>query len=139
MIGTIISGKVSGLIKKRFVLTFIYATRSVVIFLLMVLPTSPAVIITFSCVIGLLWLSTVPPTSGIVANLFGTRYLSTLFGIVMVSHQLGAFFGSFIGGLVVDLFGSLNIAWILAILISLFSALIHLPIKEKIKSEEVFA
>jgi MFS family permease len=139
MIGTVISGKVSGLIKKRFVLTFIYATRSIVIFLLMVLPTSPTIIIAFSCVIGLLWLSTVPPTSGIVANLFGTRYLSTLFGIVMVSHQLGAFFGSFIGGLAVDLYGSLNIAWILAILISLFSAVIHLPIKEKIKSEEVFA
>jgi predicted MFS family arabinose efflux permease len=86
-----------------------------------------------------LWLSTVPPTSGIVANRFGTRYLSTLFGIVMVSHQAGAFVGSSVGGLVIDLYGSLDIAWIMAIIISLFSAVIHFPIIEKEKSEEVFA
>ena len=139
MIGTLISGKVSGLIKKKFILSFIYFTRSIAIFLLLVLPTSNFVIIAFSCVIGLLWLSTVPPTSGIVANRFGTRYLSTLFGIVMVSHQMGAFVGALFGGLVIDLYGSLDIAWIMAILISLFSALIHFPIIEKEKSEEVFA
>ena len=139
MIGTLISGKVSGLIKKKFILSFIYFTRSIAIFLLLILPTSNFVIIAFSCVIGLLWLSTVPPTSGIVANRFGTRYLSTLFGIVMVSHQMGAFVGALFGGLVIDLYGSLDIAWIMAILISLFSALIHFPIIEKEKSEEVFA
>ena len=139
MIGTLISGKVSGLIKKKFILSFIYFTRSIAIFLLLILPTSNFVIIAFSCVIGLLWLSTVPPTSGIVANRFGTRYLSTLFGIVMVSHQMGAFVGALVGGLVIDLYGSLDIAWIMAILISLFSALIHFPIIEKEKSEEVFA
>ena len=139
MIGTIVSGKVSGIIKKKYVLSFIYLTRSVVIFLLLVLPTTPTVIIIFSCCIGLLWLSTVPPTSGIVANLFGVRYLSTLFGIVMVSHQLGAFFGSFIGGIVIDVFNSLNVAWILAIIISIFSGIIHFPIQEQKKSREVFA
>ena len=83
--------------------------------------TTNFIIIAFSCVIGLLWLSTVPPTSGIVANRFGTRYLSTLFGIVMVSHQSGAFVGSYVGGLVIDLYGSLDLAWIMAIIISLFS------------------
>ncbi len=139
MIGTLISGRVSGIIKKKYVLSFIYFTRSIAIFCLLVLPTTNLTIISFSCVIGLLWLSTVPPTSGIVANRFGTRYLSTLFGIVMVSHQMGAFVGSFVGGLVIDIYGSLNIAWIMAILISLFSALIHFPIIEKEKSEEVFA
>ncbi len=139
MIGTLISGRVSGIIKKKYVLSFIYFARSIAIFLLLVLPTTKLMIIVFSCIIGLLWLSTVPPTSGIVANRFGTRYLSTLFGIVMVSHQAGAFVGSFVGGLVIDLYGSLNIAWIMAILISLFSALIHFPIIEKEKSEEVFA
>ena len=139
MIGTLISGKVSGIIKMKYVLSFIYFTRSIAIFCLLVLPTNSFTIIAFSCVIGLLWLSTVPPTSGIVANRFGTRYLSTLFGIVMVSHQAGAFMGSFVGGLVIDIYGSLNIAWIMAIIISLFSAFIHFPIIEKEKSEEVFA
>ena len=139
MMGTLISGKISGIIKKKYVLSFIYFSRSIVIFLLLMLPTNNFVVIGFSCLIGLLWLSTVPPTSGIVANRFGTRYLSTLFGIVMVSHQAGAFFGSFVGGLVIDVYGSLDLAWIMAIVISLFSAFIHLPIVEKEKSEEVFA
>ena len=139
MMGTLISGKISGIIKKKYVLSFIYFSRSIVIFFLLILPTNNFVVIGFSCLIGLLWLSTVPPTSGIVANRFGTRYLSTLFGIVMVSHQAGAFFGSFVGGLVIDVYGSLDLAWIMAIIISLFSAFIHLPIVEKEKSEEVFA
>ncbi len=139
MMGTLISGKISGIIKKKYVLSFIYFSRSIVIFFLLILPTNNFVVIGFSCLIGLLWLSTVPPTSGIVANRFGTRYLSTLFGIVMVSHQAGAFFGSFVGGLVIDVYGSLDLAWIMAIVISLFSAFIHLPIVEKEKSEEVFA
>ena len=139
MMGTLISGKISGIIKKKYVLSFIYFSRSIVIFFLLMLPTNNFVVIGFSCLIGLLWLSTVPPTSGIVANRFGTRYLSTLFGIVMVSHQAGAFFGSFVGGLVIDAYGSLDLAWIMAIVISLFSAFIHLPIVEKEKSEEVFA
>ncbi len=139
MMGTLISGKISGIIKKKYVLSFIYFSRSIVIFFLLILPTNNFVVIGFSCLIGLLWLSTVPPTSGIVANRFGTRYLSTLFGIVMVSHQAGAFFGSFVGGLVIDAYGSLDLAWIMAIVISLFSAFIHIPIVEKEKSEEVFA
>ena len=139
MMGTLISGRVSGIVKKKYVLSFIYFTRAIVITLLLILPTNNFTIIAFSCVIGLLWLSTVPPTSGIVANLFGTRYLSTLFGIVMVSHQCGAFVGSLVGGLVIDLYGSLDLAWILAIIISLFSAFIHFPIIEKKQSEEVFA
>ena len=139
MMGTLISGRVSGIIKKKYVLSFIYFTRSIVIFLLLILPTNNFIIIAFSCLIGLLWLSTVPPTSGIVANRFGTRYLSTLFGIVMVSHQFGAFVGSYVGGLVIDIYGSLDLAWIMAIIISLFSAVIHFPIIEKEKSEEVFA
>ena len=139
MIGTLISGRVSGFVKKKYVLSFIYFTRAIVIALLLILPTSNFIIIAFSCVIGLLWLSTVPPTSGIVANLFGTRYLSTLFGVVMVSHQCGAFVGSFVGGLVIDIYGSLDLAWILAIIISLFSGFIHFPIIEKKESDEVFA
>ena len=139
MMGTLISGRVSGIVKKKYVLSFIYFTRSIVIFLLLILPTNNFIIIAFSCLIGLLWLSTVPPTSGIVANRFGTRYLSTLFGIVMVSHQCGAFVGSYVGGLVIDIYGSLDLAWIMAIIISLFSAIIHFPIIEKEKSEEVFA
>ena len=79
----------------------------------------------------MLWLSTVPPTNGIVAQIFGTKYLSTLFGIVFLSHQFGAFAGAFLGGYFYDLFGSYDYAWYISIALSIFAGLIHLPIIEK--------
>ena len=139
MIGTLGSGYLATKFSKKKVLSAIYLLRGVSLIYFLFLPPSIFNSVVFGVTFGLLWLSTVPPTSGIVANRFGTRYLSTLFGIVMVSHQAGAFLGSFVGGLVIDLYGSLDIAWVLAIIISLFSAIIHFPIIEKEKSEEVFA
>ena len=85
----------------------------------------------FGISFGLLWLSTVPPTNGIVAQIFGTKYLSTLFGIVFLSHQIGAFAGSFLGGYFYDLYGSYDYAWYIAIALSIFATLVHLPIDEE--------
>ena len=85
----------------------------------------------FGATFGFLWLSTVPATSGIVAHMFGTKYLGLLYGIVFLSHQIGSFFGAYLGGLFHDLYGSYDYAWYLAIALSVFAAIIHLPIKEQ--------
>ena len=85
----------------------------------------------FCASFGFLWLSTVPATSGIVAHIFGTKYLGLLYGIVFLSHQIGSFFGAYLGGLFYDLYGSYDYAWYLAIALSVFAGIIHLPIIEK--------
>ena len=85
----------------------------------------------FGASFGFLWLSTVPATSGIVAHLFGTKYLGLLYGLVFLSHQFGSFFGAYLGGLFHDTYGSYDYAWYLAIALSVFAAIIHLPIKEE--------
>ena len=87
--------------------------------------------IVFGITFGLLWLSTVPPTNGIVAQIFGTKYLSTLFGIVFLSHQVGAFIGAYLGGYFYDQFGSYDYAFYMAIALSIFATLVHYPINEK--------
>ena len=87
--------------------------------------------ILFGITFGMVWLSTVPPTNGLVAQIFGTKYLSTLFGIVFLSHQVGSFLGAFLGGYFYDLYGSYDYAWYLAIALSAFAALVHLPIDER--------
>ena len=87
--------------------------------------------IVFASLLGILWLSTVPATSGIVAHIFGTKYLGLLYGLVFLSHQIGSFFGAYLGGLFYDLYGSYDYAWYLAIALSIFAGLIHLPIKEQ--------
>ena len=95
------------------------------------LPISVYTSIFFGITFGFLWLSTVPPTNGIVAQVFGTKYLSTLFGIVFFSHQVGSFFGAYLGGYFYDLYGSYDYAWYISIALSLFATIVHLPIDEK--------
>ena len=95
------------------------------------LPPSTLGSIFFGASFGILWLSTVPATSGIVAHIFGTKYLGLLYGLVFLSHQIGSFFGAYLGGLFYDLYGSYDYAWYLAIALSIFAGLIHLPIKEQ--------
>ena len=85
----------------------------------------------FGVTFGLVWLATVPATNGIVAQIFGTKNISMLFGIVFLNHQIGSFFGAYLGGLFYDLYGSYDYAWYLAIALSVFAAIIHLPIKEE--------
>ena len=99
--------------------------------LFLILPTSTYVAIGFGVLYGFLWLATIPPTNGIISQVFGTKYLATLYGIVFFSHQIGSFFGAYLGGLFHDLYGSYDYAWYLAIALSIFAGIIHLPIKEK--------
>jgi len=129
--GSLLSGYLSTKISKKIILSSIYGLRGVSIILFIFLPASNINAFIFGASFGFLWLSTVPATSGIVAHIFGTKYLGVLYGIVFLSHQVGSFFGAFLGGLFYDLYGSYNYAWYLAIALSVFAAIIHLPIKEQ--------
>ena len=131
IIGTLGMGYLGTKYSKKILLSFLYASRAVIISIFIFSPPSLAMSIFFGITFGMLWLSTVPPTNGIVAQVFGTKYLSTLFGIVFLSHQVGAFIGAFLGGYFYDLYGSYDYAWYVAIALSAFAALVHLPIDEK--------
>ena len=129
--GSLLSGYLSTKISKKIILSSIYALRGLSIILFIFLPASNINAFIFGASFGFLWLSTVPATSGIVAHMFGTKYLGLLYGIVFLSHQIGSFFGAYLGGLFHDLYGSYDYAWYLAIALSIFAAIIHLPIKEE--------
>ena len=129
--GSLLSGYLSTKISKKFILSAIYFLRGVSIILFIFTPATNISAFLFGASFGFLWLSTVPATSGIVAHLFGTKYLGLLYGIVFLSHQIGSFFGAYLGGLFHDLYGSFDYAWYLAIALSVFAAIIHLPIKEE--------
>ena len=131
IIGSLLSGYLSTKMSKKIILSGIYLLRGVSICLFIFTPPSTISSIIFGASFGFLWLSTVPATSGIVAHIFGTKYLGLLYGIVFLSHQIGSFFGAYLGGLFYDLYGSYDYAWYLAIALSIFAGLIHLPIKVK--------
>ena len=120
-----------GRFRQKWVLAAIYLARAAVIGLFLMLPLSGASAVAFGAAIGFLWLGTVPLTSGLVARVFGVRYLSMLYGVVFASHQLGAFLGAWGGGLAYDLFGSYDSVWLASIGLALFAALIHLPIDDR--------
>jgi MFS family permease len=129
--GSLFSGYLSTKMKKKVILAAIYALRGISICLFIFLPASNINAFIFGASFGFLWLSTVPATSGIVAHMFGTKHLGMLYGIVFLSHQIGSFFGSFLGGLFHDIYDSYDYAWYLAIALSIFAAIIHIPIKEE--------
>ena len=129
--GSLLSGYLSSFMSKKIILSVIYTLRGISIILFIFLPASNINAFIFGASFGFLWLSTVPATSGIVAHIFGTKYLGLLYGIVFLSHQVGSFFGAYLGGLFHDLYGSYDYAWYLAIALSVFAAIIHLPIKEE--------
>ncbi len=129
--GSLLSGYLSAKKSKKIILSTIYFLRGFSIIAFIFLPPSTISSIIFGASFGLLWLSTVPATSGMVAHIFGTRYLGLLYGLVFLSHQIGSFFGAYLGGLFYDLYGSYDYAWYLAIALSVFAGLIHLPIKEQ--------
>ncbi len=129
--GSLLSGYLSAKMSKKIILSGIYFLRGISIILFIFTPASNLSAFLFGASFGFLWLSTVPATSGIVAHLFGTKYLGMLYGIVFLSHQIGSFFGAYLGGLFHDLYGSYDYAWYLAIALSVFAAIIHLPIKEE--------
>ena len=131
LFGTIAAGWAGGRWRKRSLLSQIYLGRGLLFLVFLYVPMNEVTVISFSALLGLLWLSTVPLTSGIVAQVFGPRYMSTLFAIVFLSHQLGAFSGVFLGGLFYDMFGTYEAAWWLAIALSAVAALIHWCIDDR--------
>lgn len=131
IVGSYLFGALGGRFRQKWVLSWIYLARAVVIALFLALPLTGAGAVAFGAAIGFLWLGTVPLTSGIVARLFGVRYLSMLYGVVFASHQLGAFLGAWGGGLAYDLLGSYDAVWLAAIALALFAAAIHLPIDDR--------
>lgn len=131
IIGSIASGYLGNRMPKRYILSIIYFARALSIIAFITLPASPAATLIFGAVTGLLWLSTVPPTSALVAMMFGTRWLSMLFGFAFFSHQVGGFLGVLLGGYVFDAYGSYNPVWWLSVFFGVMSALINLPIVEK--------
>ncbi len=128
--GTLGMGYLGTKYKKKNLLSILYALRAVSICVFIFSPPSLINSIIFGITFGLLWLSTVPPTNGIVAQIFGTKYLSTLFGIVFLCHQIGGFAGAYLGGYFYDNYGSYDYAWYIAIVLSIFATLVHYPINE---------
>ena len=129
--GTLGMGYLGTKYKKKNLLCILYTLRAVSICVFIFSPPSLINSIIFGISFGLLWLSTVPPTNGIVAQIFGTKYLSTLFGIVFLCHQFGAFAGAFLGGYFYDVYGSYDYAWYMAIALSIFATAVHFPIDER--------
>jgi predicted MFS family arabinose efflux permease len=115
------------------VLAAMYASRAVVILIYLAAPKTSLTFYLFAAVLGLTWLATIPPTAGLVGKLFGTRYLATLFGLTLLSHQTGAFFGAWLGGYAVDATGDYQWMWYADIVLALAAALISLPIRERVR------
>lgn len=131
IVGSVSSGYLSNIMPKRYILALIYFLRSLVILVFIMLPVSSMSAGIFGAVIGLLWLSTIPPTQGLVAVMFGTRWLTMLAGFAFFSHQVGGFLGVWLGGILYERTGSYDAVWYFAIALGIVSALINLPIVEK--------
>ena len=129
--GSLLSGYLGGRLPKQLLLATIYFSRAVAIGLFVFLPVTELSAYVFSAAIGLLWLSTVPLTAGLVSLFFGARYMGMLYGVAFLSHQLGSFVGVWLGGFVFDQTGSYSLVWYLGILLGLASAALHLPIRER--------
>jgi len=129
--GTLLMGYLGDKYSKKILLSGLYFLRAVSMLVFILLPASNITAIAFGISFGVLWLATVPATNGIVAQIFGTKNLTMLFGIVFLSHQIGSFLGAYLGGLSYDVFGSFDYAWYLAIVLSIVATLLHLPIDEK--------
>lgn len=131
IIGSFGAGMIGQRYSKPYFLAYIYIARSIAVTAFLLLPQTPASVIVFAIVMGLLWLSTVPPTNGLVAIMFGTRHLGLLGGIVFLSHQVGSFLGVWMGGYLYDRFGSYDPVWWLGVALGIFAAVVHWPIQEK--------
>ncbi|MEO9820339.1 MAG: MFS transporter [Paracoccaceae bacterium] len=128
--GTLLAGWAGKHFPKKYLLAGIYTARAIVGTAFILFPMTPLTVVLFSIAMGSLWLATVPLTSGLVAHIYGLRYMGTLYGIIFFSHQLGSFLGVWLGGRMYDAFGSYNAVWWVGIAIGAFSAIVHLPIKE---------
>ncbi len=117
--------------KKRTVLSIMYLARAVIMTMLVLFPTTQTSLLIFGAVMGLLWLATIPITNAIVAQVFGVKYVATLFGITWGVHQLGSFFGAWMGGFIFDLLGSYDMVWWFSAWMGITAALLHWPIDER--------
>lgn len=131
IIGSLASGVIGQRYSKPYFLALIYLARSAAVTLFLLLPQSPTSVILFAIVMGLLWLSTVPPTNALVAIMFGTRHLGLLGGLVFLSHQIGSFLGVWMGGYLYDRLGSYDSVWWFGVALGIFAAIVHWPIREK--------
>ncbi|KIN75334.1 Major facilitator superfamily MFS 1 [Sulfitobacter noctilucae] len=129
--GTLAAGWAGKRYSKKYLLAGIYTGRTIVAALFILLPITPDSVIVFSIAMGSLWLATVPLTSGLVAHIYGLRYMGTLYGIIFFSHQLGSFLGVWLGGRMYDIYGSYTAVWWIGVGVGAFSAIVHLPIREK--------
>jgi MFS family permease len=129
--GSLTSGYLGNFIPKRYILSTIYFVRALSIAIFISLPANTPTTLAFGVITGLTWLSTVPPTSGLVAVMFGTRWLAMLYGFAFFSHQVGGFLGVLLGGIVFEATGSYNLVWWLSVFFGVASGLINLPIVEK--------
>ena len=130
IVGTITAGVLGKRYTKKYLLAGIYAARTVVAAVFILLPITPASVLIFSAAMGALWLATVPLTSGLIAHIYGLRYMGTLYGIVFLSHQLGGFLGVWLGGKMYDLTGDYTLVWWIGVGVGAFSAIVHLPVRE---------
>lgn len=130
IVGSLSAGAIGARFSKSYTLSALYLGRALVILAFISVPVSPASVLIFAAAMGLMWLSTVPLTSGLVAVMFGTRYMATLFGFVFFSHQIGSFLGVWLGGRVYDQTGSYDLVWWISIVLGVFAALVHLPIRD---------
>ncbi len=130
IVGAITAGALGKKWPKKYLLSGIYTGRTIAAAAFIMLPMTPTTVVVFSIVMGSLWLATVPLTSGLIAHIYGLRYMGTLYGIVFFSHQLGSFFGVWLGGEMYDQFGSYDLVWWVGVGVGAFSAVIHLPVRE---------
>ncbi|TMM52442.1 MFS transporter [Sulfitobacter sabulilitoris] len=131
IVGTLTAGWAGKRFSKKYLLAGIYTARTVVAGVFILLPITPVSVILFSVAMGSLWLATVPLTSGLVAHIYGLRYMGTLYGIVFFSHQLGSFLGVWLGGRLYDVYGDYTLVWWIGVGVGAFSAIVHLPIREE--------
>ncbi|MDG2404279.1 MAG: MFS transporter [Paracoccaceae bacterium] len=130
IIGTISAGWLGNRYSKKYLLAGVYTGRTIILMAFILTPMTPETVLLFSALMGSLWLATVPLTSGLIANLYGVSFMGTLYGLVFFSHQLGAFFGVWLGGRMYDLYSDYTAVWWIGIGVGVLSALVHLPIRE---------
>ncbi|WP_170330382.1 MFS transporter [Ruegeria arenilitoris] len=128
--GTLLAGWAGNHFPKKYLLAAIYTGRTLAAAVFIIMPITPMSVIVFSIVMGSLWLATVPLTSGLVAHLYGLRYMGTLYGFIFLSHQIGGFLGVWLGGRMYDVYGDYTMVWWIGVAVGAFSAIVHLPIRE---------
>ncbi|MFT3972370.1 MAG: MFS transporter [Amaricoccus sp.] len=131
IVGTLTAGALGARYRKKYLLAQIYLARTIVAAAFILAPMTPGSVLLFSALMGALWLATVPLTSGIVAEIWGIRYMGTLYGLIFLSHQIGGFLGVWLGGRLYDIYGNYTLVWWVGVGVGAFSALVHLPIRER--------